>query len=117
MSEFFVKPPPRGGGKITDVSFVDPKRSPDGGGAVIILERIVEGVTPDYCTHGKVTCYWCGEWCWLGDQSYDIVRSGDAASMCMECANEKWTKAQAEGIPLPRPLKNAGDHLRKDGPH
>jgi hypothetical protein len=74
----FVKP-------ITGVHAVHPKRNPDGSGQVVILERIEPGVVPDYCVHGKVTCYWCDEWCWLGSETYEAVISGDAAPMCREC--------------------------------
>lgn len=109
MSEFFVKP--------TGVAFVQPKRNPDGSGSIIVLERIVDGVTPDYCIHGKVTCWWCEKWCWLGDNSHQLVSSGDVTPMCKECANEAWATAEAQGAKRPRPITNAMDHRRADGPH
>lgn len=57
-------------------------------GAVLILERVEPGVTPEYCVHGKTTCLWCDEWCWLGEHSYDVVIEGQASPMCRECAAE-----------------------------
>lgn len=67
------------------VKAVVPKRAADGSGMVVILERIEPGVTPSYCVHGRTTCYWCEEWCWLGSETYELVASGDAAGMCREC--------------------------------
>jgi len=75
----FVKP-------VTSVDLVTPKRGKDGGGSVIVLDRIVFGVVPEYCVHGRVQCYWCQEWCWLGSETYEVVMSGDAAPMCIDCA-------------------------------
>lgn len=97
MSEFFMKP-------------VVPERNPDGGGPVIVLDRIEPGVTPPYCTHGKVTCYWCPEWCWLGDKSFEVVSSGKAAPICLQCATRLLP-------PDSKPIDNLGDHRRADGPH
>lgn len=67
------------------VKLVVPKRAADGGGKVVILDRIEPGETPSYHVHGKTTCYWCGEWCWLGSQTYELVSSGEAAGMCRQC--------------------------------
>jgi hypothetical protein len=72
----FVKP-------ITDVTMVQPRH-----GKVVLLHRVEPGVTPEYCIHGKVGCYRCGDWCWLGSETYKVVRSGEAVPICMECANE-----------------------------
>lgn len=117
MSEFFVRPePPLPPGTVTDVALVQPKRHPDGSGPVIVLDRVTQE-TPPYCVHGRVTCLWCDNWCWLGDRSHDIVKAGEAAPICMECATAKWKQAEALGMEVPRPIANAGDHRRADGPH
>jgi len=75
----FVKP-------ITSIDMVTIERGEGGNPSVIILERIEPGVIPEYCTHGKVPCYWCQDWCWLGSETYKIVKSGSAAPMCLDCA-------------------------------
>ncbi len=86
---------------VTDVHAVQPNLH-----RIVVLERIEPGVVPDYCVHGKVTCYLrCGEWCWLGSQTYEIVRAGEAAPVCMECAIKL-----NEMHPLGDPTSNAGDH-------
>lgn len=72
---------------ITGAWLVDPPPpDKDGKGLVVILELVEPGIEPDYCTHGKVTCYRCDEWCWLGDQTFELVRSGKATGICMPCA-------------------------------
>lgn len=92
------------------VRSVAPKRSANGGVTVVMLDRIEPGVTPDYCVHGKVTCHWCPEWCWLGDNTYELVASGEAAPMCRQCGAEWIPKGMT-------PMGNAEDHRRADGPH
>lgn len=52
---------------------------------VVVLDRIEPEVEPPYCTHGKTTCYACGDWCWLGHETYEAVLLG-AAGVCLECA-------------------------------
>jgi len=78
--------------------------------SIVVLERIEPGVTPEYCVHGKVTCYACDEWCWLGDETYKVVKSGHAAGLCLECANEMLP-------PELTPARRLHDHRRTDGPH
>lgn len=97
---------PRVPSEVTGVKMV----SYTPGMPVVVLERIEAGVTPDYCIHGRVTCYWCPEWCWLGDRTHDLVSSGQAAPICKECA----AKLIPQGS---RPVNNVGDHRRADGPH
>lgn len=70
----FVKP-------ITDSALVWTRP-----GMVVLLERVEPGVTPDYCVHGKTTCYRCDDWCWLGSETYETVRAGNATPLCMQCA-------------------------------
>jgi len=102
----FVKP-------ITDVRLVEPQRSADGKMGLVVLERVEPGVVPDYCVHGKVSCYRCDEWCWLGDHTYELVVSGKYAGICLECA--------ARILPSDAREKyfsgNAEDHRRAEGPH
>jgi len=95
---------------VTDFELVTPKRGKDGGGPpAVILERIEPGVVPEYCTHGKAPCLWCQDWCWLGSETYKIVKSGDAAPMCLDCA----TRLLPPGA---RPSGSVRDHRRADGP-
>lgn len=80
---------------------------------VIVLDRIEPGVPPTslpYCTHGRATCAYCNEWCWLGHKSHDVVAAGEAMPMCKECA-ERYVPKEVKR------LGNVGDHLRADGPH
>lgn len=77
--------------------FIDPKPQA-GGWRILVLERIVEGVTPEYCIHGKVTCHRCEAWCWLGERTYADVIKGDTAPMCMECATE--IGVGVHGVPI-----------------
>jgi hypothetical protein len=77
---------------------------------VVLLDRIEPGWTPPYCTHGRATCITCDEWCWLGDKTHEVVVSGRAAPMCMQCAARL----------VPTDAERAGhvqDHRRADGPH
>lgn len=53
---------------------------------VIVLERIKPGVEPDFCVHGQTQCYHCDHWCWLGDNTFKMVRRGQARPLCWECA-------------------------------
>lgn len=77
----------------------------------VLLDRIEPGVTPPYCTHGRATCMGgCGEWVWLGDKTHDMVKSGSSLPLCLQCARRLIP-------PDVRPVGNAGDHRRADGPH
>lgn len=95
----FIKP-------VTDVQLVPARRGP-----VVVLDRIEPGITPEYCIHGRATCQWCDEWCWLGDRTHEVVASGRAAPMCLECANRILPPTGA------RPTDHVRDHRRADGPH
>ncbi len=78
---------------------------------VVVLDRIEPGIAPPYCTHGRATCVGgCGEWVWLGNRTHDIVKSGQAAPLCRQCANRLIP-------PGARVVRNVGDHRRADGPH
>lgn len=76
----------------------------------VVVDRIEPGQPkPDYCIHGRVTCAGCDEWCWLGDRTYEAVRSGRYAPLCRQCV--------ASLPPGIRPTGNLRDHRRADGPH
>lgn len=96
MDNPFVKPPE------PNFRLIDPKPKV-GGWTIVVLERIVEGETPDYCIHGKVTCHRCEAWCWLGANTYAEVIKGDTAPMCVECATE--IGVHLHGVPV----RNLGD--------
>lgn len=76
----------------------------------VVLERIEPGKLPEHCIHGRVTCMYCDEWCWLGHNSHDVVRAGDAVPMCLPCAI-KLIPPGTESV------GNLNDHRRADGPH
>lgn len=50
---------------------------------VVILDRTE--VEPDYCVHGRVTCAGCGEWLWLGPETFAPVKSGAILPACRGC--------------------------------
>lgn len=94
------------GRPMTDFAVVDPKPN----APWVVLERIEPGTTPEYCTHGRVTCGICDEWLWLGDQTHQMVRSSEAKPICIECATKHFP-------PGSRPTSRVDDHRRADGPH
>lgn len=63
---------------------------------------------PDYCIHGRCTCVVCGDWCWLGSKTYDMVHSGLLEPVCRPCA-----RTHGRGPVIAR----VEDHRRADGPH
>jgi hypothetical protein len=80
------------------------------GQTVVVLEVVIPGVTPDYCVHGKATCMGCDEWVWLGDKTFEVVRSGAAAPLCEPCAL-RLIPPDAELV------DRIHNHRRADGPH
>jgi hypothetical protein len=92
---------------VKDARLIEPK---PGAGAVV-LERVEPGVTPEYCTHGKTDCRYCGEWCWLGDKTYEAVSSGAYFGVCLQCAQKYFTPHHLT------PHGNIRDHRRADGSH
>lgn len=93
---------------ITNARLVQPERvAADAGVRPIILDTIDPFVEPPYCTHGKTTCYACGDWLWLGCESYKLVASGEAAGLCLTCA----TKYIPPGS---RPIGHVEDVLHHD---
>ena len=95
---------------ITGVQMINPTRDAVGGMSVVVLDRIEPGVTPEYCIHGKVTCHGCDVWCWLGSETYQLVSSGRIVPLCQPCATKMIP-------PDSKPVRNANDHRRADGPH
>ena len=90
---------------ITGMKTVQPRDGMD----VVVLERIEPGVTPEYCIHGKTTCYGCNEWCWLGDKTHEVMMAGNTLGMCLQCADKM--------LPKQHPREHVHDHRRADGPH
>ncbi len=77
----------------------------------VVTDRIEPGVAqPEYCIHGRATCIRCDDWVWLGDQTYKLVASGEAAPICRQCAG----RLIPEGTPT---IGHINDHRRADGPH
>lgn len=78
---------------------------------IVVLERIEPGAPePDYCIHGRATCMGgCGEWVWLGHATFEMVNSGEAQPLCLQCATGVVTEASKVG--------HVRDHRRADGPH
>lgn len=87
------------------------KPKPGSSGALIVLERVVKGVTPEYCVHGYASCYNCDKLCWLGHETSKVVNDGKAFPVCIECAT----------VVIPPEYRKATghvrDHRRADGPH
>lgn len=77
---------------------------------VVVLDRIEPGVTPEYCCHGRTPCTRCGDWCWLGHRTHEVVFTGQALPLCLQCA---------EAV-IPRDtelIEHIRDHRRADGAH
>jgi len=77
---------------------------------VVVLDRVRDGYTPPYCVHGQATCFACGEWCWLGSETYGPVAARTIDPVCMDCIKLAYPK----GI---SPLGHIRDHRTADGPH
>ncbi len=58
---------------------VDPEK-------VIILDLVKAVPEPAYCTHGRVQCYYCRQWCWLGEQTYKAMMEQSPTPSCLPCA-------------------------------
>jgi hypothetical protein len=93
-------------GTVTAVEIVAPGEMAD---QWIVLDRIEPGVIPEYCTHGRATCGVCQEWVWLGHASHDVVKTRQAAPLCMQCANQYGDPSKISN--------HVQDHRRADGPH
>lgn len=88
-------------------------------GTVVVLDPVLPGMpSPDYCVHGQCTCMaaGCRNWCWLGDQTYRVVTSGQADPICKPCADRIWPTALRDGM-APIPIGHVTDHRLADGPH
>lgn len=83
---------------------------PVGVPAVVLLrvDDVAQADTP-HCVHGKATCAWCGQLCWVGTRSVVEVTAGRRAPICAPCATGHAPPCRAEGT--------IGDHARADGPH
>jgi len=80
---------------------------------VVVLDRVEPDMAmPAYCVHGRVTCIACPEWCWLGDQTYQVVMAREADPICKQCA----ARLIPDGRNDPRFFGEIGDHRRSDGP-
>lgn len=55
---------------------------------VTVLERVDPDRQPAIVSTARTRCLWCNRWCWLGDQTMQLVMSGGAAPMCLECATQ-----------------------------
>lgn len=81
------------------------------GATLLVLDRVVKDVVPEYCTHGYATCINCSFPCWIGHATEKTLLGGEALPICKECA--------AVLIPPEHrtPIGRVVDHLRADGPH
>ena len=90
---------------VTKIEMITPGKD-----AVVVLERVQKGSQPAYCVHGKTQCIFCEHWVWLGDKTVEVVRSGQAAPLCLDCANTYLhPKTPKKG--------KVKDHLRSEGEH
>lgn len=76
----------------------------------VVLDRIERGKTPSYYVHGQTTCMGCGDWCWLGDQTYQMVTANRYAPFCRQCA-QQWPQDE---MTFGRVVR---DRRITDGPH
>lgn len=77
---------------------------------VVLLDRVVTGTLPDYCTHGYASCVMCREMCWMGHATSQVIESGDAVPLCLDCAPNVIPPGTHATV-------NLADHKRADGPH
>lgn len=84
------------------MTLIEPEMDPTKGGRIVVLEKVNPPDRPDYHTCGKVTCWRCGDWCWLGTETYKLVVDERVCPMCRECAKDV-LPANLE------PIRNAGD--------
>lgn len=54
----------------------------------IALDKVVPGVQPDYCVHGRTPCMVCQDWCWLGPNTFPVVEAGQAYPVCLDCMRD-----------------------------
>lgn len=78
--------------------------------SVILLDRVSDIELPDYCIHGRTRCLRCNQWLWLGNNSHDLVMSGQALPLCLKCSDA----ITPTGTTV---RTNITDHRRADGPH
>lgn len=76
---------------------------------LVILDRVVEGALPEYCTHGYTFCIVCGSKCWMGSETSKVLAGGQVLPLCLTCAPSV--------IGEHEPATNLRDHRRADGPH
>lgn len=92
-----------------EITIID-RPSPDEPTTVLVLDLVSSVDRPDYCTHGYATCVGCGEVCWIGHETSQVLTSGAALPICGPCA-DKVVPSTFE------PIDRIVDHLREDGPH
>lgn len=93
----------------SEVHWVAPK--PD---APLVMLVRVSPVKPDHCIHGQAQCARCRHWVWLGHSTVELVKSGEAVPMCINCAHELADEGTVSRSDL---VGHIQDHQRKDGPH
>lgn len=71
----------------------------DGEINVVVIERVEPGRTPRYPVVGKSTCWKCGDWCWLGQETYELVKSGQCAGICRQCCAKLLPKGMRPSRP------------------
>jgi hypothetical protein len=53
---------------------------------VVLLDRVRPGTGPDYEVLGYASCAACDELCWLGSRTHQLVASGSARPLCLDCS-------------------------------
>lgn len=76
---------------------------------VVIVDRVTETL-PEYCTHGYASCVVCKNMCWMGSETSQIIESGRAVPICLDCAKQVIPAGTTA-------TERLADHRRADGPH
>lgn len=54
----------------------------------VVLDRIVNGVTPDYSIYGTTVCPICEHMVWVGHETGRMLLNPNVWPVCLHCARE-----------------------------
>lgn len=66
---------------MAGLKFITPTTS-----KALVLARCKDELDPPYIIVAKTRCYECQQWCWLGDETFKLINSGEAVPLCGPCA-------------------------------
>lgn len=54
---------------------------------VVVVESITPGADVPEDAYARTTCMTCDEWCWLTEETYNMVTKGGVIPICITCAS------------------------------